>query len=357
MESVRIKVLLVDDDEDDYVMTRDLLAEVGDGGAFALDWVTTYAEGLAAIGRREHDVYLLDYRLGEQDGLGLLREAIESGCKAPMILVTGQGDLEVDLEAMKAGAADYLVKSDVDAPLLERSIRYAIERNRMDQLKDDLIAFVSHELRTPLAAVKGYAQTLLSEDEGDAEELAKELLGNIVDSAEQLTRRIDAFLDVSKIDAGHGIDLVRHDFDVRDVVDEAIGIQRAAAARCPLETHCGEHVGTVRADRDKVLQVLANLLSNADKYSPDRGAIQVRVTVGEGEMRFAVVDQGIGIPEEALEDLFAPFYRVRDPERRKIRGTGLGLHICKLLVEAHGGRIWIDSSPGEGTRCCFTIPT
>ncbi|MFQ5809040.1 MAG: histidine kinase dimerization/phospho-acceptor domain-containing protein, partial [Armatimonadota bacterium] len=221
MESVRIKVLLVDDDEDDYIMTRDLLDEAGGGGAFALDWVTTYEEGLQAIGRREHDVYLLDYRLGARDGLELLREAIESGCKAPMILVTGQGDREVDLEAMKAGAADYLVKSDVDAPLLERSIRYAIERNRMDQLKDDLIAFVSHELRTPLAAVKGYAQTLLSEDAGDTRELAEELLGNIVDSAEQLTRRIDAFLDVSKIDAGHGIDLVRQDFDVASMVDEA----------------------------------------------------------------------------------------------------------------------------------------
>jgi diguanylate cyclase (GGDEF)-like protein/PAS domain S-box-containing protein len=129
MDTQPIRVLLVDDDEDDYVMTRDLLAELG-RGAFLLDWISSYEEARAAVGRGEHDVYLLDYRLGERSGLDLLRETGGEGRGAPMILLTGQGGDEVDTEAMKAGAADYLIKGRLDAPLLGRSIRYAVERAR-----------------------------------------------------------------------------------------------------------------------------------------------------------------------------------------------------------------------------------
>jgi diguanylate cyclase (GGDEF)-like protein/PAS domain S-box-containing protein len=129
MDTSTIKVLLVDDDEDDYVMTRDMLAELG-RGAFLLDWVSTYEEARAAVCGGAHDVYLLDYRLGERSGLDLLREAGGEGRFAPMILLTGQGGDEVDAEAMRAGAADYLVKGKLDAPLLGRSLRYAVERAR-----------------------------------------------------------------------------------------------------------------------------------------------------------------------------------------------------------------------------------
>ena len=131
MDDRLIKVLLVDDDEDDYVLTRDWLAET-QGAKFELTWVATYGAGLEAIARNQHDVYLCDYRLGEHSGLELLRTAIANGCQAPIILLTGQGDHAVDLEAMKAGAADYLEKSQIGALLLERSIRYAIERKRAE---------------------------------------------------------------------------------------------------------------------------------------------------------------------------------------------------------------------------------
>jgi diguanylate cyclase (GGDEF)-like protein/PAS domain S-box-containing protein len=129
MDTQPIRVLLVDDDEDDYVMTRDMLAELG-RGAFLLDWVSSYEEARGTVGRGDHDVYLLDYRLGERSGLDLLREAGGEGRGAPMILLTGQGGDEVDAEAMRAGAADYLVKGRLEATLLGRSIRYAVERAR-----------------------------------------------------------------------------------------------------------------------------------------------------------------------------------------------------------------------------------
>jgi signal transduction histidine kinase/FixJ family two-component response regulator len=131
MDEEIIRVFLVDDDEDDYVLTRDLLAEAV-GARFELDWVDTFQAALEAMGRAGHDVYLVDYRLGERDGVELLRVAIASGCRAPIIMLTGRGDHAVDVAAMKAGAADYLDKSELSAPLLERSIRHAIERRRAE---------------------------------------------------------------------------------------------------------------------------------------------------------------------------------------------------------------------------------
>ncbi|MDX2213448.1 MAG: EAL domain-containing protein [Oculatellaceae cyanobacterium bins.114] len=124
-----IRVLVIEDDEDDYIITKGLFAEI-EPNRFSLDWVNTYDVALEAIINNQHDVYLVDYRLGAKNGLELIQTAIASGCKAPMILVTGQGDHDVDIAAMKAGVADYLVKGQIDALLLERSIRYAIERKR-----------------------------------------------------------------------------------------------------------------------------------------------------------------------------------------------------------------------------------
>src|SRR6266850_2642816 len=124
-----IKVLLVEDDEDDYIITRDLFSEIS-GQRFTLDWVRTYPAGLEAMVLNQHDVCLVDYRLGAQNGIELLRAALGRGCQAPVILLTGAGEHQVDLEAMQAGAADYVVKTSLQSNSLERSIRYALQRKR-----------------------------------------------------------------------------------------------------------------------------------------------------------------------------------------------------------------------------------
>ena len=149
MEISPIRVLLVDDDHDDYAIMRDLFIEI-EVGKFRLEWVDTYDAAIEKMLRNEHDVYLVDYLLGERNGLELLKEAIKEGCKAPIILLTGKGAREVDMAAMKAGASDYLDKSEIGAPLIERSIRYAIERKRTLEEQIRLIS----QLQEALAKVK-----------------------------------------------------------------------------------------------------------------------------------------------------------------------------------------------------------
>lgn len=144
-----IRVLLVEDDEDDYIIVRDLLLEI-DAEGFRLDWVSTYDAAIRAMVQNQHDVYLVDYVLGQHNGLKLLNEALEGGCKAPIILLTGRGDREVDMAAMRAGAADYLDKSQINPPLLERFIRYAIERKRAADERERLV----FELQEALDRVK-----------------------------------------------------------------------------------------------------------------------------------------------------------------------------------------------------------
>lgn len=179
MDSRRTRVLLVDDDEDDYIITRELLSSI-DGGSFALDWVSTYTAAADTVARNQHDVYIVDYRLRDGSGLELVRESLREGCRAPMILLTGQGDHEVDETAMKVGAADYLVKGQITAPLLKRSIRHAIERShalealRRSEERFRLLIENSYDMLTilesdgtvryhspSLGRVLGYAQDML----------------------------------------------------------------------------------------------------------------------------------------------------------------------------------------------------
>ena len=138
MDGSELRVLLVDDDEDDFIITEAFLSEI-EGQRYNLTWVSSYEVALETIKRDQHDIYLLDYRLGEYNGLDLLRKVVADGCTAPIILLTGQGDHDVDVEATKAGAMDYLVKGRIDAATLERSIRYAVERNRIERRLENTV--------------------------------------------------------------------------------------------------------------------------------------------------------------------------------------------------------------------------
>src|SRR5262245_55063757 len=219
-----VRVLLIDDDRDDYLLTRDLFAEIP-GGRYRLDWVADYDGGLDAVCRSEHDVYLLDYRLGQKTGLDLLGEARRRGCSGPVILLTGQNVWEIDLAAMESGAADFLEKGRLDATLLERSVRYALQQRRSeaelermvqertealekansalkeaDRRKDEFLATLAHELRNPLAPIRNALEIMrMGGNRPEAMDRARDIVERQVG---HMVRLINDLLDVSRITRG-----------------------------------------------------------------------------------------------------------------------------------------------------------
>jgi len=226
----------------------------------------------------------------------------------------------------------------------------------LDQLKSDLISFVSHELRGPLTGVKSYAETLVLSGGRLGDEQREAFAQTISREVDRLARLLDGFLDISRIEAGRALEVNAHVFDPVALAREAIEIQRATLDRCPLGLRAQQDRLELVGDKDKVLQVLVNLLSNAVKYSPQGGDVTVTVASDGDAVRFAVEDHGLGIDAGLFEQVFTPFYRVRESSTRGVRGTGLGLYLSRHLVEAHGGRLWVESEPGLGSVFHFTIP-
>ena len=141
-----IKILVIDDDEEDFIIARDLFSEI-DRKKYLVDWASSYKEGIKNISEKNHHVYLVDYRLGADDGLELISEVLANGCETPLILLTGQSDIEIDIQAMKVGASDYLVKGSISAVQLERAIRYSIEQAKNLQHIKQLNAGLEHKVK------------------------------------------------------------------------------------------------------------------------------------------------------------------------------------------------------------------
>jgi PAS domain S-box-containing protein len=236
------------------------------------------------------------------------------------------------------------------------AFRDLTEVHQLEELKADFIATASHELRTPLAAVYGAAQTLLRHDFALDEGGRDRFVSLIADESERLGRIVNEILLANQLDAGR-LDLGKDPFDSVEVVERVVEATRAyAPAEVSLEITAGEEIPLVAADRDKVRQVLVNLVENAIKYSPDGGRIEVGVEAHDAEVRFWVRDEGLGIPEGEEDRIFEKFYRLDPQMSRGVGGTGLGLYICDELVTRMGGRIWVESNGDKGSVFVFELP-
>jgi PAS domain S-box-containing protein len=223
---------------------------------------------------------------------------------------------------------------------------------KLDQMKSEFVANVSHELKTPLTSIKAYTEALL---DMASEEQVKSFLKVIDEESDRLLYLINDLLNVSRIQSGK-MKMHFEKVKPRTCIDDILNISKIQSEKHRLELEIAPDLPEMLLDREKMKEVMVNLIGNAIKYSPKGGDVTVRLRREESNLRIEVRDQGIGIPEEHQKNLFQAFYRVDSSHTAEIPGTGLGLVICKAIVEHHGGKIWLESKPGRGTTFFILIP-
>jgi PAS domain S-box-containing protein len=236
------------------------------------------------------------------------------------------------------------------------AFRDLTEEYALDRMKVDFISTVSHELRTPLAAIYGAALTLRRADVKLDEVREDQLLTVVADESERLARIVNEILWASRVESG----TIQISIERCDATELARSVVDAARAHLPenigLALQSADDLPPVAADPDKVLQVLTNLLDNAIKYSPDGGRVVVELDRTGDHVRFAITDEGLGIPAPEQERVFEKFHRLDPNLTRGVGGTGLGLYVCRELVRTMGGRIWVDSREGAGSTFAIELP-
>ena len=367
-----LKVLLVDDDEDDYLLTKALFADISPDG-YEIEWLNSFEKAVGLGAPDRFDICLLDYRLGTNTGLDLLSELRAQEYRCPIILLTGQGDREIDNLAMKAGAADYLVKGQINADGLERSVRYAIQQRESaeervnlireqeararaesaNRAKDEFLATLSHELRTPLNVMLGWAQLL--KKNGRNEEIYDRAIDAIERSARMQTQLVDDLLDIARI-SNDSLQLTMRTLDLASVIEPATnGLRPLAEDRdISLIVNLTQEACVMVGDQDRLQQVVNNLVSNAIKFTPVRGSVTLTLEKSGRRCAISVTDTGKGIEAEFLPFIFDRYAQSEDTKSSRKGGLGLGLAIARRIVEMHGGVIRA-ASDGESKGSTFTV--
>jgi len=372
--SLPLSILLVEDNPGDARLLELLLQEG------ALDHVMIRADrleqGLARLEASPVDVILLDLSLPDAQGMDTVRRMLGSAGDAPIVVLTGLNDERVAVEAVQAGAQDYLVKGQVESTLLVRSVRYAIERKRLEQersrllaseraarataeaavrARDEVLRVVSHDLGNSLSAVT--VQAVLIErtprERLDDAALHKRTssIRNLVAGMQKLRQDL---LDVASIEAGR-LSIEAVPIDPSSTMEEVLEVHRDGAEErgIDLRIDVDPALPRVLADRARLMQVLDNLLGNALKFTPPDGTVSVRCARCDRCVRFTVRDSGQGIAAADLPHIFDRFWKSGRGNRA---GAGLGLAIANGIVEAHTGRMWAESEEGVGSAFHFELP-
>jgi signal transduction histidine kinase len=373
-----MRLLLLEDNPTDALLVAAALEEIP-GLCPQITLVETLMGAQEALAKETFDVSLVDLNVPDGQGLGNFERVQGWAPQMPVIVFTGLADEEIALEAMQRGAADYLRKGTTDAMLLERSIRYSIERKKNESArlelerahikraeaeaanlaKDEFLATLSHELRTPLNAIMGWT-SLLRMGHLEEETRAEALL--IIDrNAKAQAQLIEDLLDISRIVAGN-FRLETIELDLSSIVRTAAETVAPSAAAKNIALHLEPSSPTsVCGDPMRLQQVTWNLIANAIKFSPDGSAVSVRTFSRELDSQhwavLEVSDQGAGIAAEFLPFVFDRFRQADGSTTRRFGGLGLGLAIVKNVVELHGGRVSVSSEGiGQGTTFRAELP-
>jgi PAS domain S-box-containing protein len=288
----------------------------------------------------------------ELDRTGPWRHLVKDGSTV-QVLITSTAVTFGDRQARFVLAEDLTESQRLELELHQSQAR-AESNAELSRAKDEMVAMVSHELRTPLASIVGFAELLVTREVTPKQR--KEYLGVMLQEGRRLTSLINDFLDLRRIEGGHSA-MRFAPADITALIERAVDLMTTASDTA-IEVKLPDDLPLVRVDSDAIFRVLTNLLSNARKYSPNGGSIVVGAGVVDGMVEVYVQDSGLGIPSEAISQLFRRFYRVESEDRATIKGTGLGLSIAKNIVEAHGGKISASSEgvARGGSRFAFTVP-
>ncbi len=395
-----ISVLLIDDDALDRKLVKLALSDTGGQVKFKINTAEKLSQADELMAQTSFDVVLLDLGLPDSKGIETVKKFRELNAEVPVVVLTGLEDEEGAIEAIKAGADDYVAKGKLLKDLIVRSIRYTIERKKTElilrqakqqaealhaetelvnkqlqvsieranlmtreamlsnQAKSEFLANMSHEIRTPMNGIIGFTDILADED---LTEQQKEYVGIIKIAADSLLALINDILDFSKIEAGK-LETEAIEFNLGSLLKDITYLMRPQADKKGLEFEVIRSEGvpeTMRSDPVRLRQCLFNLLSNALKFTT-QGHVFLRVTAeqkdGRSFIRCAVEDTGIGIPEDKQKSIFEAFSQVDSSTTREYGGTGLGLAITRELTLLLGGQISLESEIGKGSVFSVTVP-
>ena len=336
--------------DDEFSKRRDAIEEEADAG---VQRTRADADTALKATRAETDEKLARSEAPRQERQSVAHERANEDMTLRRERATSDEKLYEEREARKRALADLLrlEREQTDQHLL-------IERARSDEARaarDDFLGMVNHDLRTLLAGIAMRAAMLVRNASDDAAgQRTRRDAESIQHFTARMNRLIGDLLDVASIEAGRLLVEPRPEDAIRLVRETVEAFQLSASAKgVSLESQVARDSMLARFDHERILQVLANLLSNALKFTPEGGRISIRVEAAGEEVRFSVTDEGPGVREKNLERIFERFWQVAANDKR---GLGLGLYISKCIVEAHGGRIWVESKTGEGSTFFFTLP-
>ena len=369
------RILIVDDDERNVRLMESILR------ANKYDVITAYdgEEALKIVNEELPDLLLLDAMMPKVNGYEVclrLKKRPETQL-LPIIMVTALSSLEDKVQALEIGADDFLAKpinrlellAKMRSVLRAKSLHDEIARTKaaleeknqellkLEHLKDSLMQMIVHDLKNPLTGIMGNIELLMRKGSNIEDEKREHLLLKARDSSNRLLKMIMDLLDISKLEE-EKMDLQWSGFDVTEVARETLKELRGV---CEVEkkTLVFENEDApvqIHADRELIQRVIGNLLNNAIKYSPENTEIKVSIMPGQKETVVCVADQGHGIPPQYHERIFEKFAQLDAKKSGHKADRGLGLTFCKMAVEAHGGRIWVESADSTGSKFSFSLP-
>ncbi|MGA1825266.1 MAG: ATP-binding protein [bacterium] len=370
MDKEDITILIVDDDFNARKTFGNILKLQG----YTVESVATASEAISHIKDKFYHIVFIDLRLPDRSGLDVLRSIKDIHEDTMAIMVTAYASIDSSIEAMNQGAYSYIMKPinmdylqvvlekalekqslSMDNKRLLRELQEANEKlKEMDRLKSAFVAMVSHEFKNPLVVLQLSLDHVLAGYMGDINPKQEKFLRLSKNEIDRLLRLVIDLLDISKIETG-GMHLKKETIEILPLIKRIITPYENLLSKkqIALQLEINQDIGSLRADEDKLSQVIINLLSNAIKYTPQQGEIRINVSRKDNGIQFIISDTGPGISQKDILKLFDKFERLIAENEE---GTGLGLSIAKYIVELHKGKIWVESTVGKGSSFIFVLP-